>query len=290
MKINVLTLFLFLGYCLVSCTGPRNIYSSSPLVSPVPLEKGAAAIEVNYFAHTRQNNVRDSIPGNRDNCFGVTFSKMLKDRVLAFTFADLKREHNQFNDSTRDRNNFDYNDFNAGFDSSVVSGKRYTMGGGIEFFSNTEERVIRSLAVSSAFHHFSLNDSGFLLGTPYRRFYKVDQLTFSIQGNLLFRISDRFNLAAVTRLTILHSFRAHTDYSADEKLNAGLRDKRATVFVSLLPTLYADYRLLRKTPLYISSQFFNDLTLWEHTFTEYEPGRIYMKGTGASLGIKYVFQ
>ena len=60
---------------------------------------------------------------------------MLKDRVLVFAFADLKGEHNQFNDSTRDRNNFDYNDFNAGFDSSAVSGKRYTFGGGIEFFS-----------------------------------------------------------------------------------------------------------------------------------------------------------
>jgi hypothetical protein len=58
-QISLLVLTLWL----VSCNGPRNIYSASPFVSPVPLTKGATAIEANYFTHTREQMCQTAFRG-----------------------------------------------------------------------------------------------------------------------------------------------------------------------------------------------------------------------------------
>ncbi len=289
MKLYFTVFLLILIPCIFSCTGPRNIYSASPFVSPVRMEKGATAVEVNYFTHTRQTNVRDSVPGNRDNCFGLVFSHMPKERTLVFAYTDVKKERNQFHDSTAIANDPSYNAYNAGFDSSVLAGKRYSLGAGIEFFSKDHGKATMSLAVFVGFHQLKMNESGLLMRTPYHRFYKVNQMSLSLQQNFLFKISNSFKLAWVTRLTMLNSFKATTDYSSDEKRNAGLHDKRINVFFCLTG-LYADCRPLKNVPMYINGQFFNDLSMWNRSFTNYELGRIYIKRTGVPVGMKYIFK
>ena len=261
------------------------------------MEKGATAIEANYFAHGRHENVtrtlestiRDSIPGNHDNCFGLNFSYMLKEKTLVFFYADIKREQELYHDSANILNDPSYNAYNAGFDSSIVFGKRKTLGAGIEFFSKDHGKATASLAVSLGLHHSDLSESGLLQRMPYQRFYKVNQLSLSLQQNFLFKVSANFKLAWVMRLTILNSFKANTNYSSDEKLNAGLRDKRMNVFFCWTG-LYADYRPLRKVPIYINGQFFNDQSIWNRSFAKYELGRVYIKGIGASVGLKYIFK
>ena len=289
MKVYIPAFLLIPVYCLFSCSGPRNIYSSSPFISPVRMEKGATAIEANYFTHTRQPDVRDSVPGNRNNCFGLNFSYMLKERTLVFAYMDVKKERDQFHDTTNILNDPSYNAYNAGFDSSIVSGKRYSLGAGMEFFSKDNGKVTTSLAGSVGFHQLTMNESGLLLQAPYHRFYKGNQLSLSLQGNFLFKITDRFKLAWVTRMTLVNSFKANTDYSSDEKLNAGIRDERVNVFFCLTG-LYANYRPFRKVPVYINGQFFNDVALWNRSLAKYELGRTYIKGTGVSVGMKYIFR
>ena len=284
------TALLSISVCfLFSCTGPRNIYSASPFVSPVRMEKGATAIEVNYFAHTRQLDVRDSVPGNHDNSFGMIFSHMLKERALVFAYADVMKERSQFHDTANVLNDPSYNAYNAGFDSSIVFGKRHSFGAGIELFSHDHGKATTSLAGSVGFHQFNMNESGLLAQAPYHRFYKLNQLSVSFQGNFLFKINNSFKLAWVSRLTFVNNFKANTDYSSDEKFNAGLRDKRMNVFLGLTG-LYADFKPLSKIPLHINGQFFNDLVLWNRSMAKYESGRIFIKGTGVSIGMKYIFK
>src|SRR5262245_20898311 len=221
---------LLLSICfLASCTGPRNIYSASPFVSPVAMDKGATAIDASYFSHTRQTNA--GAQGNHDNGIGLNLSHMIGEKWLAFVSTDLKKERNQFGDSIRLPGDPSFNAYNAGFDSSLVFGTRYSVGGGIEFFpGDHENKVTNSLALSAAWHQSRLRESGLLQRTPYHRFYDVNQISLSLQHNLLFRINSSFNLAWVIRLTILNSFRANTDYSEEEKIDSGLHDKSLKAF------------------------------------------------------------
>jgi hypothetical protein len=283
-QISLLVLTLWL----VSCNGPRNIYSASPFVSPVPLTKGATAIEANYFTHTRERNLPDSLP-NHDNCIGFNISHMLKERTLLFATADIKKERNQYDDSVPLVNDPSYNRYDAGFDSSVVFAKRKTFSAGIEFFSKEHGKAIKSTAILVGLNQCNMNESGLLRGTAYQRFYKINQLSISLQQNFLFNISSSFKLAWITRLTILNNFEANTDYSSEEKLNAGLRDKKVNAFFCLTG-LYADYLPLKNVPIHINGQFFNDGWIGKHPMAKYELGEVHIKGTGVSAGIKYVFK
>jgi len=249
------------------------------------MEKGASAIEVNYFSHSRSQNSNDSFQKNRDNSLGLVFFYMLKERTGVFAFADIMNEHDQYHANAALAND---PGFNAGFDSSDVFGKRYTVGVGGEFFCKDHGKTTTSFAGSLGLHHVSLHESGFLGNVPYTRFFKLNQLSFSFQQNLLFKLSDNLKIALVTRVTILNSFKAAANYSQEEKQTTGLRDQRVNIFVCL-PGLYADYKPLKKMPFYINGQFFNDLSLWDHTFAKYESGRVYVKGTGASTGLRYIF-
>jgi len=91
MKIYQVLTLLIPVCCFISCTGPRNIYSASPFVSPVRMDKGNTAVEANYFTHTRQTN-RDTIPGIHDNCIGLNISHMFTERTLVFFYIDTKKE------------------------------------------------------------------------------------------------------------------------------------------------------------------------------------------------------
>jgi hypothetical protein len=278
-------LLMALSCCFFSCTGPRNIYSSSPFISPVQMEKGTTAIEVNYFSHSRNQNSDDSFQKNQDNSFDLIFYHMLKERTVLFAFADVKNEHDLFHDNIALAND---PGFNAGFDSSNVFGKRHTVGAGMEFFFKDHGKTTTSFAASVGLHRFSLNESGLFGNAPYDRFFRLNQLSLSLQQNLLFKISNNLKIACVTRLTILNNFKATTNYSSEEKNTTGLRDQRVNIFICL-PGLYADYKPFKKNPVYVNGQFFNDLSLWDHTFAKYELGRVYIKGTGASTGLRYIF-
>jgi hypothetical protein len=249
------------------------------------MEKGASAIEVNYFSHAPSQNSNDSFQKNRDNSFGLVVSYMLKPRNDFFVFADIKNEYDQYHGNAALAND---PGFNAGFDSSDVFGKRYTVGVGGEFFSKSHGKATTSFAGSLGLHHSSLRESGLLGNAPYARFFKLDQLSVSFQQNLLFKLSTNLKIALIARLIILNNFKAATNYSSQEEHVTGLQDQRVNIFVCL-PGLYADYKPLRKLPFYVNGQFFNDLSLWDHAFAKYELGRVYIKGTGASMGFRYIF-
>jgi len=276
MKIYIPIFLLMLVSGLPSCTGPRNIYSASPFISPVRMEKGATAAEINYFSHTTSTQKADSVV-RKDNCFGLNISHMLKEKMLVFVFGDSKKDRN-----------IDSID-NAGFDSSFITSNRHTIGAGIEFFSKEGKGITSSFAVSLGLHRFDMNESGLLMQAPYQRFYKLNQLSLSLQQNFLFKPGKHFKLAWINRLTILNSFKALTDYSSEEKFNTGLQDRRTNVFLGLIG-FYVDYHPIKNIPLYINAHLFNDLILWKDVLAKPELGRVYIKGTGVSTGMKYIFK
>jgi len=254
------------------------------------MEKGATAVESSYFSHARQRNVRDSVSGNHDNCFGLNLSHMLNKRTLLFAGADVKKERNQFSlNALKDTSYPSYNAYNAGFDSSIVYTRRKTISAGIEFFFTHNRKTIHSLAASIGWHGLNMNESGLLHQSSYRRFYKMNQLSLSLQQNFLFNKTSRLKLAWVNRLIILKNLEADTDYSPDEKLKSGLRDKGTNALVSMIG-LYAEYKPFNNVPIYINGHLFNDLIAWNHLMADYELGRVYVKGTGVSTGIKYIFK
>jgi hypothetical protein len=176
------------------------------------MEKGSIALTGSYFAHSRQPNV-GAAPGNHDNGLGLNVSDMLKEHTLLFVFADIKNERNQFRDSIALTDDPGFNAYNAGFDSSILSAKRYGWGAGVELFSRKQGKIVTSLALSLSFHRLRQQESGLLHQTPYQRSYNLDQFSFSTQGNLLFNLSDRFKIALVSRVTMVNSLSANTDYS-----------------------------------------------------------------------------
>lgn len=242
------------------------------------MEKGATAIEANYFSHVSTEYYADSVPGpNNDNCFGLNVSHMLKERTMLFANSDIKDEQNEFGN------------YNAGLDRSKVSVKRYTAGAGIQFFSKDHKGMTNSFAMSLGWHHFDLKESGLLNQLGYERFYRLNQITISLQQSFLFKLSNNFKLAWVIRLTALKNFKANTDYSAEEKYNTGLRDKGTNILLGLYG-LYADYHPFKKVPLFITGHFLSDLNMSDRGFAKDEPGHIYMKGPGVSTGIRYIFR
>jgi hypothetical protein len=287
MKIDNRLFFLLcltLAYCLCACNGPRNIYSVSSLLPPVPLQKGASGIDVGYSTHQKTTNYKDSA-GNKDYAFSLTLSHMLNKKTMLLAYTDVKNEKNIYTTNLDSLHKLIYN---AGFDSSVVYGKRYTAGLGIAYLLKTTGMVIPSVAGSISLHQMSLREAGTLKGNPYHRFYKMNQLSFSLQGNLLFKFGKRFNLAYINRLTIVQLFKANTDYSADEQYNAGLH-QAGKMKVLLCPiALYADFQPIKKIPLSLTGQFFSDYVNWNRMMSEYEPGRTYVKGTGVAVGLRYV--
>ena len=283
--------FVLIPACFFSCTGPRNIYSASPFVSPVRMDKGNIALEANYFTHTRQTN-RDTIPGIHDNCIGLNISHMLTERSLVFGFIDIKKEQDMFRDSIAQPGDSYFYQYNAGFDSSVIFVKRHTIGAGVQFFSKDYNGSSISLAISLGWHHFSMNESGLLQRVPYHRFYKVNQLSLSLQQNFLIKISRNFKLGWVPRLTVLNNFKAHTDYSFEEKVNASLLDNRIYALFSMIG-FYADYRPSRKIPLHIVGQFFNEWSLYgdkDNSDMVSKTNPFHVKGTGAAAGVRYIFK
>ena len=289
MRIRNGLVLLVLIYLLSSCTGPRNLYSSSPFVSPVAMTKGTTAAEATYFTHTRQPNVTVDLEKNHDNCFSLGISHMLTEKMLMFANWETYKEGNQFGDSIPVAGDLSFNAYNAGFDSSILSVSRYSLHAGVEFFPGDQEKTTTSsFALLAGWHHLNMNESGLLHRTPYRRFYDMNQASLSLQYNLLFNITNSMRLAWVIRLTVLKNFVASTDYSSDEKVNAGLHDNNVNAFLCGTG-LYADCKPFGNIPVYLTGQFFNDLAGWKHSFAKWEPGRVYSKGTGVAMGLKYLF-
>jgi hypothetical protein len=255
----------------------------------VLLGKGSTAIEAYYFTHGGQTNVPDSITGNHDIALGFSFAHMLAPKTLVFGSIDLKKESNHFHDSIALAGDPSFNAYDAGFDSSIVLGNRYTASAGVEFFSKQTRNISKSVAITMGYHQLNLSESGLLMRNPYERFCKLNQVSLSLQGNLSFKLSKRFEVAWIVRITILNSFKAHTDYSTQEKFNAGLRDNK--VYGFFCPTgLYLHLKPFRNVPFYVNGQFFNDVAFWSRSSAKYEPGRTFIKGTGVATGVQYVFK
>ena len=53
--------------------------------------------------------------------------------------------------------------------------------------------------------------------------------------------------------------------------------------------LYADYRLVKKNPIDINSQFLDDVSLCNHSFDDYDLRRVNIKGIRVSAGARYLF-
>jgi len=220
---------------------------------------------------------------------GFSFDHMVSPKILVFGSMDLKKESNHFHDSTALAGDPSYNAYDAGFDSSIVFGKRYTASVGVEFFSEQTTNTSKSLAVTMGYHQVNMNESGLLMRNPYKRFFKLNQVSLSLQGSLLFKVTKCLDIAWIIRVTVLNSFKAHTDYSTQEKFNSGLRDRKLYGF--FCPTgLYLRLKPFSKIPFYVNGQFFNDVAFWNRSSAKYEPGRTFIKGTGVAAGIQYVFK
>ena len=145
--INSVIVFIF-----CSCNGPRYIYSSSPLLSPVPLANGSTSVSAGLFTHNKNNENFDSL-ANRDKAFTFTASHMLGEKIMVGAAVDLKKEESTFATITDSLSKFKYN---GGFDSSFVKTSRYTAGLGIVYFLNSADAnrsVVPSVAGSLNLHH-----------------------------------------------------------------------------------------------------------------------------------------
>ncbi|HEU5168718.1 MAG TPA: hypothetical protein VFU29_24400 [Chitinophagaceae bacterium] len=90
----------------------------------------------------------------------------------------------------------------------------------------------------------------------------------------------------------MNNFRAHSDYSFEEKVNARLLDKKIYALFSMIG-FYTDYQPSRKIPLHIVSQFFNEWSLYGDKdngdiLSKTKP--FYVKGTGAAVGMRFIFK
>lgn len=270
-------LFYFaLVIVLSACNGPRNIYSASPLIAPMPMQKGSTGIDLTNFTHIRKSAYADTVVA-RDYGFGLSLSHMISNKTMLLGFTDLKKERNR-----------NLGGWGNPFDSSEIYCSRYAVGLGIGFFSNTATLLTPSLILSTGLHHMNLTESGEHQEIPYHRFYKMYQLSFSAQGNLLFKINKKLNLAYSLRLTAVKFFNAKSDFSSEEKYNTGLhRDGKVQLYRGLLG-IYTAYHPFKNVPVFITGQVFTDFTVWDKMMAKWEPGRTYMKGTGAGIGLRYV--
>jgi hypothetical protein len=267
-----------------SCTGPRNLYSVSPLISPVQLKKGAATVEASYLTHSKY-----SVPSkSADNGFAASISHMPGKKILAAVSVDLKRDRDVF---IKVPDSFQRLIRNGGFDSSIVNTKRSSASLSMVYFFRADHHrsFVPSIGASLGLHHMQLAESGQLKNNGYQRFFNDNQLSFSLQYNMLFKIGRRINLAYIGRLTIVKFLTPETDYTKEEGFNSGLNRSKKIEFYPGFFGGYADYRPFKYIPFYITGQFFNDLAVWEHVAAKFDPNRTNVKGSGLSVGLRYIF-
>lgn len=287
MVFGFLNILIVIAFC--ACQGPRYIYSSSPLISPVAGEKGTTSIDAAYFSHNSTSNYFDT-SANKDNAFGFDISNMVTEKAKLFAHVDFKKEKNIFHlltDPTA------INIYNGGFDSSVVTTQRYAAGLGMVYFFNSQnrsERIVPSIAGSVYLHQMKLRESGILTTSRYDRFFNANQLSLSLQYNVLFKLSERISIAYIARLSFVKFLAAKTDFTQDEKDITGFHsDGKLDVYPCFISG-YADYKPLRNIPLYFNFQFFNDVALWDKATAKYDPPRSSIKGSGVAIGLRYYFK
>ena len=272
-----------------SCNGLRYIYSSSPLLSPVPSENGSTSVSAGYFTHNKSNENFDSL-ANRDKAFTFTASHMLGEKIMVAAALDLKKEESTFATITDSLVKLKYN---GGFDSSFVNTKRYTAGVGIVYFLSSpgaNRLVVPSIGGSLNLHHMQLSESGQLDNNPYHRFFDLYQVSLSLQYNILFKVSSKINLAYAGRLTLVKFFNPQTDFAPSERFNLALNAEGKIQLYPCLISGYASYKPFRNIPFYLESQFFNDFYLQLHQPVGFNLESSNIKGSGIAIGIKYVFR
>lgn len=286
LRLNPGLLIFLIPVVFCAYSGPRYLYSASPLISPIPLERGATSLDINYFSHAKKS---DST-GNHDNAFVFGASHMIGKKTLIVVSADVKKEQDIF---TGRHDSLLRLKYNGGFDSSNVTTKRFRTRLGIVYFfhpPDSDRWVIPSVAGSVDLHRMNLNESGEFNNNRYGRFFDMYQVSLSFQYNLLFRISKQINLTYITRMTQVKFFTPKTDYTREEGFNTGLRQDIKMELCPCFISGYADYKPFKAIPLYLCGQFFNDLVYWKHPAAAFDPGRTYVKGSGISIGAKYVFR
>lgn len=270
-----------ISFC--ACNGPRYIHSVSPLLSPVPLEKGSTSVAADYFTH---NKPADSV-GDHDNAFAFTVAHMLKKKVMLSATVDVKKEKDVFHFAPDSLYRVTAN---GGFDSSIVNTKRYTAGLGVSYFFHSPDegtKTISGIAGSLNLHHMQLAEAGQLKNNPYHRYFNEYQVAFSLQYNILRKLGKRINIAYIARLSFVKLINPKTDFTEEEQFNTGLgQGEKIQVYPSLISG-YIGYKPFKNIPLYAEGQLFNEVALWEHTMAKNEKGRPNIKGSGISIGLKY---
>lgn len=276
LKIHMTSIASVLLCC---CNGPRNLYSSLPYVSPVPMQKNEHFVEVSDFTNTKSFPGNDSIV-NSDVGYRITVAGMPRSWLMVYASGNIKKEASRFGKGM-------YSGLD--FDSSTILTNRYGGGVGLTVFPPSVGHFFPSLSALTSFQQMKLNDKGLFNGQPYQRYYALKQISIGVQANFLLKIGQRFDLAYIMRFTSVFGLGSKTNYSTTEKFDLGLwKDKTNQNLISVIG-LYLDYKFVRHLPLYLSAQWYNDWIYWEHFMAPGDEGRVYAKGTGGALGLKLVF-
>ena len=116
------------------------------------------------------------------------------------------------------------------------------------------------------------------------------QVSLSLQYNVLFKVSRKINLAYAGRLTLVKFLHPQTDFSPNEKFNLELNAGGKIQLYPCLISGYASYKPFRDIPFYLESQVFNDIYLDLREPGEDDLKSSNVKGSGITIGVKYVFR
>src|SRR5215831_9008986 len=277
-------LLLIGGISFSSCIGPRNFYSATPFVSPSPIEKGKASVEL-FNGSNSTNHTLLITTDTKDHTLGGRTYYMPNDHWKYFAEGFLSQAHSTVFTALPSYSAFPYN---AGFDSSNIKTKNWTAGIGTQYFAR-RGKTIPSLAFSIDVQHLDLNEHGLANSVDYSRFYESNQLVISLQQGFCRKISNSVNLGFVVRAQWLQTLHIKDDYTIQESFSNGLARPGGHSLSLGIFNFYADVKPFKSVPLRLSGQFFNQMIFWNKTLAKYEDGRQYIKGTGAAFSLQYVF-
>jgi hypothetical protein len=274
----------FLLFLFSSCYGPRNIFSSGPYISPVKLEKQESAIEVFHSTNTKKSDKNDTTKGNKNNGYTLSFIHRFNANNQFNYYVGIENEKLSLYDTTH----FIYS--NTGFDYSSISTKRFTTGIGFSQFIDKSYRyflIATSISGMIGYQHSQIFDIGQIKQNAYIRNFDINNLFFIIQSSALIDVCKSFKIGIMNRFTFSHYFNMKTNYTSNELDSTGLNKENKTQLYASLIGLHLEFKPFKKMPVSIIGQWYNDWSFWNHFMVGYELNRTYIRGSGASIGLKY---
>lgn len=255
-----------------------------PVVSPAPIEKGKVSVEV-FNGTNSSNHTLLATTDTKDHTLGARVFNMHNNHWGFFAEGFLNHAHSTVSAS---QSNYNAMYYNAGFDSSNIKTKNWTVGAGAQYFAHGG-RIIPSTAFSIDVQHLDLNEYGLVNSLDYSRSYQSNQLIISLQQGVCGKINNYFNLGFVIRAQWLQTLHINDNYSMQESISNGLAKTNDHSLSIGIFNLYADVKPFKSVPLRLSGQFYNQMIFWNKLMAKYEDGRKYIKGTGAAISLQYVF-